>query len=121
MSPYLRFHLQGIDDPDEAWESLESVFGKHNTIQAHQIENRIVTLSPIFFSCIEDYLSNFKTLRTLCEEFNIKMEEECCIYIILSNLGRAYLEFVYMFYATKEDLGIAYKNVSLESSCDSLI
>ena len=28
----LRFYLQEIDDPDEAWEKLESVFGKQNII-----------------------------------------------------------------------------------------
>jgi hypothetical protein len=28
----LRFHLQGIDGPDDAWAKLESVFGKHNII-----------------------------------------------------------------------------------------
>jgi hypothetical protein len=32
ISPDLRFHLQEIDDLDEAWENLESVFGKHNII-----------------------------------------------------------------------------------------
>jgi hypothetical protein len=37
--PDLRFHLQGIDDPDEAWENIYGVFGKHNIIQTHQIEN----------------------------------------------------------------------------------
>jgi hypothetical protein len=28
----LRFHLQGIDGIDKAWENLEVVFGKHNII-----------------------------------------------------------------------------------------
>jgi hypothetical protein len=28
----LRFHLQSIDKPKEAWENIESVFGKHNII-----------------------------------------------------------------------------------------
>ena len=28
----LRFHLKEIDDSDEAWENIESVVGKHNTI-----------------------------------------------------------------------------------------
>jgi hypothetical protein len=32
ISPYLRFHLQGIDGPDKAWENLESMFGKDNII-----------------------------------------------------------------------------------------
>lgn len=39
ISPDLRFHLQGIDDLDEAWEKLEFVFGNHNIIRAHQIKN----------------------------------------------------------------------------------
>jgi hypothetical protein len=32
ISPYLRFHLKEIDDPHEAWEKIESVFGKFNII-----------------------------------------------------------------------------------------
>jgi hypothetical protein len=32
ISPDLRSHLQQIDKPDEAWEKIESVFGKHNII-----------------------------------------------------------------------------------------
>jgi hypothetical protein len=35
ISPNLLFHLERIDDPDEAWDNLEDVFGKHNVIQAH--------------------------------------------------------------------------------------
>jgi hypothetical protein len=34
ISPDLRFHLKEIDDPDEAWENIESVFGKLNIIRA---------------------------------------------------------------------------------------
>jgi hypothetical protein len=30
----LRFHLQSIDKPKEAWEKIEFVFGKHNIIRA---------------------------------------------------------------------------------------
>ena len=33
-------HIQ-IDEPDKAWEKLESVFGKHNEIQGHQLENEL--------------------------------------------------------------------------------
>jgi hypothetical protein len=35
ISHDLRFHLKEIYDPDEAWEKLESVFGKHNIIREH--------------------------------------------------------------------------------------
>jgi hypothetical protein len=39
MSPDLRFHLQGLHAPNKSWENIEAVFGKHNIIRAHQIEN----------------------------------------------------------------------------------
>jgi hypothetical protein len=59
VSPDLRYHLQEIDDPEEAWDKIESVFGKLNIIQAQQVENQILTLIPSDFSCLEDYLSKF--------------------------------------------------------------
>jgi hypothetical protein len=34
ISPDLRYHLQDIDDPKEAWDMIESVFGKLNIIRA---------------------------------------------------------------------------------------
>jgi hypothetical protein len=78
-------------------------------------------LSPSDFSCLGDYLSKFKTLKILCEEYKIKMEEEHCIYLILSKLGSAYSVFVYTFYAMEEALGKAYVKPTLESFCASLI
>ena len=89
ISSDLRFHLQQIDKHKEDWENIEFVFGKHNIIWAQQWENELLTLSPNYFSCIEDYLSKFKTLIILCEECNIVMKEERCIYLILSKLGSA--------------------------------
>jgi hypothetical protein len=32
ISHDLGFHLKEIDDPDESWEKIESVFGKFNII-----------------------------------------------------------------------------------------
>jgi hypothetical protein len=121
ISPDLRYHLQEIDDPEEAWDKIESVFGKLNIIRAQQLENQILTLIPSDFYCLGDYLSKFKTLRILCEECKIKMEEECCIYLILSKLGSAYYVFVSTFYAMREDLWKDYEKPTLESFCASLI
>jgi hypothetical protein len=45
ISTNLRFHLQGIDDLDEVWTKLEVVFGKHNEIQMHQLENQLISLN----------------------------------------------------------------------------
>jgi hypothetical protein len=49
------------------------------------------------------------------------MEEERCIYIILSKLGSAYSVFVSTFYAMKEVVGKAYVQPTLEFFCTSLI
>ena len=49
------------------------------------------------------------------------MEEECCIYLILSKLVSAYSVFVSTFYAMREALGKTYEKPTLESFCDSLI
>ena len=43
-------------------------FGKHNEIRGHQLENELISLNPSDFSCIQDYLSKYKTPRLLCEE-----------------------------------------------------
>jgi hypothetical protein len=32
ITPDLMFQLQGINDPGDAWEKLENMFGKHNII-----------------------------------------------------------------------------------------
>jgi hypothetical protein len=49
------------------------------------------------------------------------MEEERCIYLILSKLGSAYFVFVSTFYAMREDLGKVYQKPTLESFCAALI
>ena len=68
ISTDLWFHISGIDEPDIAWEKLESVFGKHNEIRSRQLENELISLNQSDFSCIQDYLSKYKTLRHFCAE-----------------------------------------------------
>ena len=77
------------------------MFGKHNEIQGHQLENELISLNPNDFLCIQDYLSKYKTLRVLCAECKIKKEDEKCIYHILSKLVPAYSVFVSTFYSMK--------------------
>ena len=117
ISTDLRFHISGIDEPE-----LEFVFGKHNEIRGHQLQNELFSMNPNDFSCIQDYLSKYKTLRLLCAECKIKKEDKKCIYHILSKLGPAYFVFVSTFYSMKESLtATSYQEPSLESFCDSLI
>ena len=53
----LRFHISGIDEPDKALDKLEAVFGKHNEIRGHKLENDLLSLNPNDFLCIQYYLS----------------------------------------------------------------
>ena len=76
ISTNLWFHISGIDELDKAWEKLESVFGKQNEIRGHQLENELFYLNTNDFSCIQDYLSKYKTLRLLCAECKIKIEDK---------------------------------------------
>ena len=75
ISTDLQFHIFGIDEPDKDWEKLEPVFGKHNEVGGHQLENELISLNPNDFSCIQDYLSKNKTLRLLCAECKIKKKD----------------------------------------------
>ena len=104
ISTILRFHISRIDEPDKAWENLEAVFGKHNEIWGHQIKNELISLNTGDFSCIQYYLSKYKTLRLLCAECKIKREDKQCIYHILSKLRPTYSDFVSTFYSMKESL-----------------
>ena len=35
ISTNLQFHVQEIDEPNTAWEKLETALGKHNEIRGH--------------------------------------------------------------------------------------
>ena len=88
---------------------METVFGKHNEIQWHQLGKQLVSLNTRVFSCIQDYLSQLKTLILLVQECKISKLENQCIYVIIAKHGLPYSIFVYMFYFTKEDIGVDYK------------
>ena len=94
ISTDLQFHISGIDEPNLAWEKLESVFGKYNEIRDQQLENELISLNPNDFSCIEDYLSKYKTLRLLCAECKIKKEDNVFI-IFFPNLD-LHILFLYI-------------------------
>src|SRR5271168_2607486 len=94
ISPDIRFHIAELETPHEALEQLTKVFGIKNEIRAHQLENELLTLDPNNFSCIEDFLSKFKTLRFLLEGVKVKKEDNNLIYSILTKLAPAYSVFV---------------------------
>jgi len=102
ISPDLRFHMSKLDTPNEAMKQINKVFGIKNELRAHQLENKLLTLDPNNFSCIEDILSKFKTLRYLLEGVKVKKQDSNLIYSILTKLGPTYSMFVSTFHSTRE-------------------
>jgi len=124
ISPDLRFHIAKLDTPDEVMKQINKVFGIKNELRAHQLENELLTLDPNNFSCTEDFLSKFKTLRYLLQGVKVKKQDSNLIYSILTKLGPAYSVFVSTFHSTREAFisqGQDYKSPSFDSFCDSLI
>lgn len=96
ISPYLWFYIHVIDDLDEVWEKLKTIFYKPNIIRSHQRENQIMASSPNNFSSIEYYLSTFKTLKHLLKDCQVNINYEFYIYIILSELGSTFFVSTFM-------------------------
>lgn len=91
----LRFHLQGINGPNKACKNLEVVFGKHNIIQTHRLENQLMNLNPNDFPCIEEYLSKFKTLIRLCIDCKLDLKKIDAYMLFLLSLV-VHIIFLYL-------------------------
>ena len=46
------FHIEGLITSNEAWDKLESLFGKEDELRFHIIENEIIVLHPNKFETI---------------------------------------------------------------------
>ena len=44
ISRELLFHLEGLLTPKEVWEKLKSLFGKHDNMRGHILENELIAL-----------------------------------------------------------------------------
>lgn len=53
ISRDLLFHVSSATTPDEVWTTLEVLFGQQDELQAHTLENEIISLSPTHFSNIQ--------------------------------------------------------------------
>ena len=62
ISTDLRFHISGIDELDQAWEKLESMFGKHNEIRGHLLENELIPWIQMIFHALKTIYLSIKLL-----------------------------------------------------------
>ena len=58
----LLFHLEDLKTPKEAWEKLKSLFGKHDELRGHILENEMIALQPSSFESIQQFFTKYKSL-----------------------------------------------------------
>ena len=59
---HLIFHIDGLTKPNVVWIKLESLFGKKDDLRGHQLENELISLRPIEFETIKEFIIKFKSL-----------------------------------------------------------
>ena len=67
VSPGLLFHIESSTTPNEVWTKLETLFGKHDELRGHQLENELIGLSPTNFDTIQDFFTKLKSVRSQLE------------------------------------------------------
>ena len=76
ISRDLLFHLEGLRNPRESWEKLDSLFNKQDEIRGHILENKLVSLHPSGFDTIEQFFTKFKSLVIQCRQCGIERKDE---------------------------------------------
>ena len=113
------FHLDSLTSPKEVWEKLESLFGKTDELRGHQLENELISLSPVHYDTIQDFFTKFKSLVLQLKQCGIEKKEDQLILSILSKLGLEFSVFVRTFHSGKITLR-NWKMPGLEKCMDSL-
>ena len=62
ISREILFHIDNLKTPIEVWVRLESLFGKIDELRGHQLENELISLSPVHFETIQEFFTKFKSL-----------------------------------------------------------
>jgi hypothetical protein len=83
------------------WTTLEGLFGKQDAMRVHQLENELISLSPIHFRNLQELFTNFKSILVELNACGFTKEEEQLILSILSKLSPEYPIFVSSFQASK--------------------
>ena len=86
----LLFHVDSLSTPNKFWLRIESLFGKIDELRGHQLENELITLSPMHFETMQDFLTKFKSLVLQLKQCGIEKKEEKLILLILSKLVPEY-------------------------------
>jgi hypothetical protein len=122
ISPDLLFHISSYKTPNEAWTTLEGLFGKWDDMKGHMLEVDFLTLDPKIFNNIQYFFTKFKDLLLQLKACGVdkSKEEKQMVLTILSNIGPKFSVFVSTFHSIKFTYGANWKMPSLEDFIESL-
>ena len=114
------FHLEGLRTPKEAWENIESFFGKQDELRGNILENELITLQPSSFKSIQEFFTKYKSLVLQCKKCGLERKDEQLVLPILRKLGSEYSSFVSTFHSEIDSIP-NWKIPSLDDFVESLI
>jgi hypothetical protein len=89
ISLELLFHISSCKTPNEAWTTMEGIFGKQYEMRGHIIEVELLTLDPKIFDNLQYFFTKYKDLLSQLKACGIdkSKEEKQMVLTILSKLG----------------------------------
>jgi hypothetical protein len=122
ISPDFLFHISSCKTLNEAWTTLEGLFGKHDDMRGHMLKVELLRLDPKSFDNIQYFFTKFKDLLLQLKAFGVdkSKEEKQMVLTILSKLGPELSVFLSTFHTVKFSSGATWKMPSLEDFIKSL-
>ena len=80
-----------------------------------EVDNNIMSLDPMEFDIIQDYITKAHELRSIVKDCGITIEDEKLIYNLMRKLPPEYASFVSSFNTHNLTLGSSYTMPSFDS------
>ena len=104
----------------EAWDTLQTLYGKVSEEDVFKIEDELVSLDPKTFDSIQDFIINVNELRMKLNECGSPIKDDRLVYPIHNKLPSEYSTFVSSYNTSKTTLGFAYQKVSFDHYAELL-
>jgi hypothetical protein len=122
ISPELLFRISSCKTPNEAWTTMERVFGKQYEMRGHMLEVELLTLDPKTFDNLQDFFTKYKDLMSQLKACGVDKykEEKQMVMTIISKFGPEYSMFVSTFHSLRFASRTNWTMPSLEAFIESL-
>jgi hypothetical protein len=100
ISPDLLFHISSCKTPNEAWTTLEGLFGNMDEMRGNMLEVELLTLDPKSFDNLQDFFTKYKDLLSQLKACGVhkSKDEKQMVLTIISTLGPEFSMFISTFH-----------------------